>query len=118
MYFTNRIMDKIRVFKAEFFKVLASPIRIAILDSLRKDEVSVSEICNIVAQEQSVISQHLAILRNRNLVKYRKQGNIVYYSVTDKDIFKLLDDALLISKKQVFGIQTMIDDSLNLNILV
>jgi ArsR family transcriptional regulator len=111
-------MDKIRVFKAEFFKVLSSPIRIAILDSLRAGETSVNEIQRLLEQEQSVVSQHLAILRNKNLVKYRKQGNNVFYSVTDNDIFKLLDDALDISKKQIFGIQSMIDESLTYNRLI
>lgn len=111
-------MEKIRVFKAEFFKVLSSPIRIAILDSLRSGETSVNEISTLVDQEQSVVSQHLAILRNKNLVKYRKQGNSVFYSVSDNDIFKLLDDAIDISKKQIFGIQTMIDESLTHNRLI
>lgn len=111
-------MEKIRVFKAEFFKVLSSPIRIAILDSLRNGETSVNEISTLVDQEQSVVSQHLAILRNKNLVKYRKQGNSVFYSVADNDIFKLLDDAMDISKKQIFGIQTMIDESLTRNRLI
>lgn len=111
-------MEKIRVFKAEFFKVLSSPIRIAILDSLRNGETSVNEISTLVDQDQSVVSQHLAILRNKNLVKYRKQGNSVFYSVADNDIFKLLDDAMDISKKQIFGIQTMIDESLTHNRLI
>ncbi|MFN8674628.1 MAG: metalloregulator ArsR/SmtB family transcription factor [Candidatus Sericytochromatia bacterium] len=106
-------MEKIRVFKAEFFKVLSNPVRIAILDSLRDGEVSVNEISSIVKQEQSVISQHLAILRNKNLVRYRKQGSSVFYSITDKNIFKLLDDALEIAKNQLAIINNMIEDTVN-----
>jgi DNA-binding transcriptional ArsR family regulator len=105
-------MDEIKIFKAEFFKVLANPVRIAILDSLRNGEISVNQISNIISQEQSVVSQHLSVLRTKNIVKYRKQGNIVFYSVTDMDIFKLLDDALALAKKQIFGINTMLDESL------
>src|SRR5689334_13490312 len=67
-------------FKAEFFKALAHPLRIAILDSLRDGESSVNDLCARLKVEQSSLSQQLAVLRNRNIVTARKDGLNVYYS--------------------------------------
>ncbi|MFH7025587.1 MAG: ArsR/SmtB family transcription factor [Heteroscytonema crispum UTEX LB 1556] len=81
-------------FKADFFKVLSNPIRIQILDTLRLGEQSVNQIAQWLEVEASSVSQQLAVLRSRNLVKTRKQGNYVFYSISDPAIFKVLDGAL------------------------
>ena len=80
-------------FKAEFFKALAHPLRISILDALRDGEMTVNEISQLFEVEAANASQQLAILRNRNIVIARKEGSSVYYSVSDKTVFKLLDVA-------------------------
>src|SRR5216684_2368538 len=79
-------------FKAEFFKALAHPLRISILDALREGELTVNEISQRFEVEPANASQQLAVLRNRNIVMARKDGANVYYSVSDKSIFKLLDE--------------------------
>jgi len=86
-------MTEISQFKAEFFKALAHPLRIRILDELRKGEVSVNDLGSRLDVEQSNLSQQLAVLRNRNILAARKDGQNVYYSVRDKQLFELLDVA-------------------------
>ena len=97
-----------RTFKAEFFKALAHPLRIAILDGLRPGELTVGGICNKLGVEQSTVSQQLAILRNRNLVHSRKAGPNVYYSVRDPELFCLLDSARIIFNNQLISVQSML----------
>ncbi|WP_271255031.1 ArsR/SmtB family transcription factor [Pseudanabaena sp. Chao 1811] len=81
-------------FKADLFKVLSNPVRIQILDALRVGEQSVNSIAQQIEAEPSAVSQQLAVMRRYNLVRSRKQGNFVYYSVGDATIFKVLDAAL------------------------
>ncbi len=80
-------------FKAEFFKTLGHPARLAILDHLHTGEKSVNELQALLNADQSTVSQQLARLRNGNIVDIRKEGTTVYYSVRDPMIFQLLDIA-------------------------
>jgi len=79
--------------KAEFFRTLAHPARIRVLEVLRDGEHSVSELVPAVGIEASHLSQQLAILRRANLVQTRKEGTSVLYSVGNPMIFELLDVA-------------------------
>ncbi len=83
-------------FKADFFKVLANPTRIQILDGLRVGERSVNDIASWLELEASTVSQQLAVLRGRNLVTTRKQGNQVFYAIRDPAIFQVLDAARVV----------------------
>ncbi len=85
-------MPQLAQFTAEFFKALAHPIRIRILDQLRAGEVGVNELSGRLRVEQSTLSQQLAVLRKSNIVSGRKEGQNVFYSVSDPAIFRLLDD--------------------------
>lgn len=85
--------NKLAKFKADFFKALANPLRIQILDQLREQELTVSEIRDRLDVELPNVSQQLAVLRSKNLVVARKQGNNIYYSCVDPTVFKLLDVA-------------------------
>ena len=95
-------------FKAEFFKALAHPIRIQILDCLRDGEKGVNELSEVLQIEQANVSQQLAILRVRNIVVGRKSGNNVYYSVSDRTLFKLLDVAKNIFNNHLVGVRDML----------
>ena len=95
-------------FKAEFFKALAHPIRIRILDCLRAGEKGVNELSETLQIEQANVSQQLAILRVRNIVVGRKCGSNVYYSVSDRTLFKLLDVAKTIFNNHLVGVQDML----------
>ena len=95
-------------FKAEFFKALAHPIRIRILDCLRDGEKGVNELSEMLQLEQANVSQQLAVLRVRNIVIGRKSGSSVFYSVSDPALFKLLDVAREISNHQLVGVREML----------
>jgi ArsR family transcriptional regulator len=95
-------------FKAEFFKTLGHPARLAILDFLRDGEKSVNELQALLGADQSTVSQQLAKLRNNNIVEPRKKGTTVYYSVRDPMIFELLDVARAIFNQQLVGAQDML----------
>ena len=97
-------------FKADFFKALAHPLRISILDALRDGELTVNELSQLFDVEQANASQQLAVLRNRNIVITRKEGANVYYSVSDKAIFKLLDVAREIFNHHLVGVRSMLEE--------
>lgn len=97
-------------FKAEFFKALAHPLRIRILDSLRGGEKGVNELSETLAVEPSNVSQQLAVLRMRNIVMGRKAGSSVFYSAADPALFKLLDVAREIFNNQLVGVREMLQE--------
>jgi DNA-binding transcriptional ArsR family regulator len=97
-------------FKAEFFKALAHPLRIAILDALRDGEAGVNQLCQRLNVEQATLSQQLAVLRNRNIVEGRKEGLNVYYSVQDTTVFKLLDVAKQIFNNHLIDVKAMLSE--------
>jgi ArsR family transcriptional regulator len=102
--------QKLSNFKAEFFKALAHPLRISILDALREGEFTVNEISQKFAIEPANASQQLAVLRNKNIVAARKEGSNVYYSITDPTIFKLLDVAREIFNHHLVGVQHILEE--------
>lgn len=75
---------------ARALKAMAHPLRLKILCILVEREVSVQEIVELVGTSQSNISQHLAILRDKGVLKARKQANRVYYRVGDQRLLALL----------------------------
>jgi ArsR family transcriptional regulator len=97
--------EKLVNFKAEFFKALANPLRIKILDQLRTEELTVSEIRERLEVELPNISQQLSVLRSKKLVVGRKQGNNIYYSCNDSAIFRLLDVAKEIFNNHLIDLQ-------------
>ncbi len=104
----NRMPQQLANFKAEFFKALAHPVRIRILDCLRDGEKGVNELSEALQIEQANVSQQLAILRVRNIVVGRKSGSNVYYSVSDRALFKLLDVAKNIFNNHLVGVRDML----------
>jgi len=103
-------MSQLSNFKAEFFKALAHPLRVSILDSLRDGERTVAEISQKFDVEQSHTSQQLAVLRNKNIIVARKAGLNVYYSVNDPAIFRLLDVAREIFNNHLIGVRSMLEE--------
>ncbi|MFI6009657.1 ArsR/SmtB family transcription factor [Streptomyces sp. NPDC051243] len=76
--------------KAEFFKTLGHPARIRVLELLSEREHAVAEMLPEVGIEPAHLSQQLAVLRRANLVKTRKEGSTVYYSLTSPQVAELL----------------------------
>jgi DNA-binding transcriptional ArsR family regulator len=102
--------QQIANFKAEFFKALANPIRIRIVDCLRSGEKGVNELSGTLRLEPANVSQQLAILRARNIVTGRKSGSSVFYSVSDPALFKLLDVAKEIFNNHLLGVREMLEE--------
>jgi DNA-binding transcriptional ArsR family regulator len=88
----------LQVFKAAFFRALAHPVRIRILELLVDGDHSVQELQEILGLEQPIVSQQLAVLRSSNIVLGRKEGVSVRYAVRDPLIATLLDTA-----RQIFN---------------
>ena len=97
-------------FRAEFFKVLAHPVRIKILRLLRPGEKSVTELQETLGLESSAVSQQLAILRAKNLVVARKDGTKALYAVKDPQIFQLLDAAKEIFDRHLIDSRAVLDE--------
>jgi len=101
--------DQLIKFKAEFFKALASPLRIRILDELRNGELTVTELRQRLLVEPTNLSQQLAILRAKNIIVGRKQGSNIYYSCRDTAIFEFLDAAKKIFNNHLVNIKDMLE---------
>src|SRR5215471_11755509 len=83
--------DALRRFKSEIFQGLANPTRIAIVELLRDGELSAGQLIEKLGIEQANASQHLAVLRGKQIVTNRKVGNQVYYSIRDRALIEVLD---------------------------
>src|SRR3954468_10923643 len=94
---------ELQAFKAAFFKALAHPIRIRILELLVKGDRTVQELQDALGLEQPVVSQQLAVLRAGNIVSGRKEGVTVRYGVRDRLIATLLDTARQIFNNHLVG---------------
>ncbi len=79
---------------AEFFKVFADSTRIKILWALHESELCVCDIAVVLNMTKSAVSHQLKILRQANLVKNRKDGKIVYYSLSDDHVKKIFEMAV------------------------
>ncbi len=76
---------------ADVLKLLANKQRLLILCRLTQGEYSVGQMVELCAQSQSSVSQHLGRLREGGLVKARRDGTTIYYSLADDDVRKLID---------------------------
>lgn len=102
--------NEVQQFKAEFFKALAHPMRIRILEVLSEGEKTVNEIQTILGSEGSAVSQQLAVLRSKNVVSSVKEGTSVIYSLRDPLIKELLAVAKQIFDKQLVSAISMLED--------
>jgi len=99
--------DTLHNFKAELFKALGHPLRIRILELLLHGEKSVSEMQQALSVEGSTVSQQLAILRMKNLVDTRKEGNLIFYRYRDGQVGDLLDVARRIFDSHVVRLRAL-----------
>lgn len=79
---------------AAIFKVLGDPTRTKVISALLKEELCVCDLAALIGISQSAISHQLRILRDMNLVKYRKEGRIAFYSLDDDHISAILTAGL------------------------
>ncbi|MCX7694374.1 MAG: metalloregulator ArsR/SmtB family transcription factor [Caloramator sp.] len=79
---------------AEFFKVFGDSTRIKIMYALFEQEMCVCDIAALLNMTQSAVSHQLRVLKQARLVKYRKEGKVVYYSLDDEHIKDIVKEGL------------------------
>jgi DNA-binding transcriptional ArsR family regulator len=95
-------------FKADFFRALAHPLRIRILETLRAGEQSVSELQTQLGVDQPALSQQLGVLRGKNILGTRKEGTTVRYFLRDPLVHELLAVARRIFDRHLVGTQSLL----------
>lgn len=100
--------DELQGFKAAFFRALAHPVRIRILELLVRRDLSVQELQEALGVDQPVVSQQLAVLRGSNIVSGKKEGVSVRYTVRDPLIGNLLDTARQIFNNHLVGTRDLL----------
>lgn len=86
--------DEVLYDLAELFKVFGDSTRIKILYSLFQAEMCVCDIGIILGISQSAVSHQLRVLKQARLVKYRREGKVVYYSLDDDHIKRIFNEGL------------------------
>jgi ArsR family transcriptional regulator len=104
------VPDSLRRFKADIFQALAHPTRIAIVELLKNGELSAGELIDKLGMEQANVSQHLAVLRSKQIVVNRKERNQVFYSVRDPIILKIFALMRLYFQKHLKESLEMLDE--------
>lgn len=85
---------------AELFKVFGDTTRIKMLCALFQSEMCVCDMAALLGMTQSAISHQLRVLKQARLVKFRKEGKVVYYSLDDEHVKQIFDQGLIhISEK-------------------
>lgn len=79
---------------AEIFRLLGDPTRVKILQALSIEELCVCDIASLLGSTKSAISHQLRLLRSLRVVRFRKAGRIVYYSLDDRHVENLLREGL------------------------
>ncbi|WP_123052665.1 metalloregulator ArsR/SmtB family transcription factor [Clostridium sp. JN-1] len=90
----NMLEEKTFLKLSDLFKVLGDNTRIKIIYALFKTELCVCDIAQVLQMSQSSISHQLRILKSAHLVKFRREGKVVYYSLDDEHIFQLFNAGL------------------------
>ena len=79
---------------AELFKVFGDSTRIKIICSLFESEMCVCDLSALLSISQSAISHQLRVLKSARLVKFRRAGKVIYYSLDDEHIKQIFDAGL------------------------
>lgn len=90
----KEIDENVLIDAAELFKVFGDSTRIRILNCLNDSEKSVTEISELLNMNQSAISHQLKILRNNKLIKNRREGKTIYYSLDDDHVSNIINQGI------------------------
>ncbi len=93
---------------AERFRALAEPTRIKLLDRLRDGEATVQELTEVIGSTQQNVSKHLGVLRQSGIVRRRRAGNYVHYSIADEGVFALCEDVCGSLRRQLEDLHTVV----------
>ena len=104
------IAGELHLFKAQFFRALAHPTRIRILEILVRGGRTVQELQEALSLDQPVVSQQLSVLRNQNIVSAQKEGLSVRYTLRDPLVGDLLDVARRIFNNHFTNTQGLLQE--------
>jgi len=96
---------------ARRFRVIGEPMRIRLLDRLREDEATVSDLADALSASQQNISKHLAVLADVVIVGRRKAGNHVYYRIVDEGVFALCEQVCGSVQEQLRALNELVTGS-------
>lgn len=80
---------------SDMFKIFGDQTRVKILMALESGEMCVCDIAAVMDMSQSAISHQLRVLKQSNIVKTRRQGKVVYYSISDDHVKEIFDMAMV-----------------------
>ena len=95
--------DNLIVEMGDFFKVLGEPTRIKIINALFNSEMCVCDLTAVLKMNQPAVSHQLKILKQARHVRYRKDGKVVYYSLSGEHVRDIYEKGLLHIKEKVGG---------------
>ena len=96
VYNTKKMLEEIKIFNdvSNFFKIIGDNTRIKILFSLDKNEMCVCDRANTLEMSKSSISHQLSILKENGIIKSRRSGKEVYYTLDDEHVSEVFEVAL------------------------
>ena len=109
MAFPHPIQSDLAELVARRFRVLAEAMRIRLLDRLREGEATVGELAGELEASQQNVSKHLAVLADAGMVGRRKDGNRVYYRITDESVFVLCEQVCGAAQQQLRALQELVE---------
>lgn len=86
---------------SQFFKTISDPTRLSILFLLQKKEMNVGDIAAALDMHQSAISHQLSTLKKNRLVKPRRDGKTIFYSLDDDHVFKILEQVMTHTRETI-----------------
>jgi DNA-binding transcriptional ArsR family regulator len=107
--FPHPIQPELAQFVARRFQVLGEPMRIRLLDRLRDGEATVGELSDEVEASQQNVSKHLAVLADAGMLGRRKDGNRVYYRITDESVFTPCEQVCDAAQQQLRALQELVE---------
>jgi len=88
---SNMLDETILLDVADNFKIFSDSTRLKILQALYQRELCVCDLSAVLEANQSTVSHQLRVLRSNNLVKFRKEGKMAYYSLADDHVVKIIE---------------------------
>lgn len=87
----SKLDDRALQYVAKYFKALAEPMRLKVLNALQDGEKNVSELTEMSGSTQANVSKHLSLLSDYGLVKRESRGNCAFYSIADPSVYQLCE---------------------------
>ncbi len=91
---SEMITEEVSHALAEVFRALGDPTRVKLLYALSRRELCVCDLAAVIGASESAVSHQLRLLRTQKLVRFRREGKVVYYSLADKHVEKLFQQGL------------------------